>query len=348
MKEKLTLSLNDRSIEIFSHIVEAFVETGAPIGSKTLSQRLGMDLSPATIRNVMFRLEEAGLLYAPHISAGRLPTEIGLRFFVEAILEVGELENSTQYILEEQCLSQGLSKEQILQMATMSLSGLTQCAGLVIAPKADALLRHIEFVHLDQERALVVFVTDDGAVENRVINLPRGLPSSALVEAMNYMNGHFVGLTLREARQKLTDDLDFLKQELNEASAHMVEEGLAKWGGIGEDAALIVHGQSHLLESITEIEDLVRIKQIFNMLEQKEGLVNILDAVIDGDGVQIFIGSQNDLFRLSGCSLVIAPFKNISGQVIGSLGVIGPSRINYRRIIPLVDYTAKLLSKVIK
>lgn len=348
MKEKLTLSLNDRSVEIFSHIVEAFVETGAPIGSKTLSQRLGMNLSPATIRNVMFRLEEAGLLYAPHTSAGRLPTEIGLRFFVEAVLEVGQLETPTQNMIEEQCRTQNLSKEQLLQTVSMSLSGLTQCAGLVIAPKSDATLKHIEFVALDQEQALVVFVTNDGSVENRIVKLPLGLPSSALVEAMNYMNSHFVGLTLREAHQKLVDDLSTLKRELSDASANMVKEGLAKWGGTEEDAVLIVHGQSKLLESVTELDDLIRIKQIFNMLEQKEGLVNILDAVIDGDGVQIFIGSQNDLFQLSGCSLVIAPFKNVSGQVIGSLGVIGPSRINYRRIIPLVDYTARLLSKVIK
>jgi heat-inducible transcriptional repressor len=306
-----------------------------------------MSLSPATIRNVMARLEEAGLLYAPHTSAGRIPTEAGLKLFVHGILEVGDLSLSEQKIIEERCSGTGLGAEHLLEKATFALSGLSHCAGLVIAPKNDPILKHVEFVYLEPGKALVILVTYEGNVENRVIDIPKGLPASCLTEAANYMNARLLGLTLEDAKQRIEKELSLHRTELNEAAKHLIEEGLAKWVGTGSDVTLIVQGHSNLLNSIQHVEELDRIKRIFSILDTKEGLINLLDASIDGDGVQIYIGSQSDLFQLSGCSLVMAPYRNAQGHIIGTVGVIGPTRINYARIIPMVDYTSKVISRLI-
>ncbi len=340
--------LNQRSVEIFKHIVDAYVATGEPVSSHRLVEQLGLNLSSATIRNVMARLEEAGLLYSPHTSAGRLPTEAGLRFFVDGILEIGDLSTQERLSIEEDCAKKGYSLEQALTKVSKTLSGLSECAGLVIAPKIETTLKHIEFLYLEPGRALVIMIADDNTVENRIISLPLGLPPSVLIEAANYLNARLQGGSLDQVKSQIHKELLNHQTDLDHAARHLVEEGLANWVKLEEASSLIIHGQSNLLKNINHVRDLEKIKDIFTLLETKESLLNLVEAAIDGDGVQIFIGAENDLFRLAGCSLVIAPYKNATGEIIGSLGVIGPSRINYRRIIPMVDYTAKIISNFMR
>jgi heat-inducible transcriptional repressor len=340
-------ALSARSRGIFRELVDAYVETGDPVGSRTLSRRMGLGLSPATIRNVMADLEEAGLLYAPHTSAGRLPTPAGLRLFVDGLLEVGRLPEAEQKALEARCLSAGKSLPQVLEQATTALSGLSHCAGLVLAPKTDRALKHAEFVHLGPGRALVVLVTEDGMVENRIIDVPIGLPPSALVTAGNYLSAKVVGRTLEEAKLELATDIEAQRAELDEVSARLVEAGLASWTGERNDGALIIRGQSNLLEDINALEDLERVRTLFDMLETRETMVRLVEAAHKGEGVQIFIGAANSLFGVAGCSMVIAPYANSREQIVGAIGVIGPTRLNYARIIPMVDHTAKLIGRFI-
>jgi len=341
-------ALNERSRMIFREVVEAFVETGAPVGSRTLSRRLGMDLSPATIRNVMADLEDLGLLFAPHTSAGRLPTEQGLRLFVDGILEHGNVSSEEQSQIEGQCAAAGRSPVDILDEATRALSGLSRCAGLVVAPKRQEALKHIEFVALGPGRALVVMVTASGAVENRIIDVPAGMPASSLVEASNFLAAKLVGRSLEEAQAEITAQLSNHRAELDALTRKLVEAGLAVWSDDGQrNGALILRGQAQLLEDITALGDLERVRQLFSALETKESLFKLLTLAEQAEGVQIFIGSENELFGLAGCSLVLAPYVNSSKQIVGAIGVIGPTRINYARIIPMVDYTAKVVGRLI-
>ncbi len=340
--------LNNRSLEILHHIVEAYVETGEPIGSLALAQRLGMNVSSATIRNVMARLEEMGLLYAPHTSAGRMPTEAGLRFFVQGLLETGMLSEEDRLEIEAQCLKKGLSFNEILEQATAILSGLSLCASFLVVPKKELVLKHMEFVAIQPGKALVILVTHEGEVENRLIDLPVGIPPSALVEATNYLNHRLVGKTLGDAKQQILKELNSHQLQLDSLSKNIVEKGLALWASEEKDSSLIIQGQSKLLQNISHMEDLEAIRTIFNLLERKETLVHLLDAALKGDGVQIFIGAENELFSHVGCSLVLSPYENQTGKIIGAIGIIGPTRINYRRIIPMVNYTAKIVGHLLK
>ncbi|MGH6620492.1 MAG: heat-inducible transcriptional repressor HrcA [Alphaproteobacteria bacterium] len=339
--------LSERSREILRHVVETYVETGEPVGSRTLSRRSGLQLSPATIRNVMADLEELGLLYAPHTSAGRLPTEAGLRLFVDGILEIGNLTRDERTIIEAQCRSSGLNAGQVLEKASSLLSGLSQCAALVMAPKLAGRLRHIEFVNLGPGRALVVLVGESGDVENRVIDVPLGMPASSLVEASNYMTARMIGRTLAECRTDVQGEIREHRSELDALASKVVENGLAVWanneGGL-DRGVLIVRGQARLLEDVTAMTDLERIRGLFEALETKEALLRLIDAADVAQGVQIFIGSENELFSMAGCSMVIAPFLQSDERIVGAIGVIGPTRMNYARIIPMVDYTAKIVS----
>jgi heat-inducible transcriptional repressor len=341
------IELSERSRDIFRQIVDAYVETGEPVGSRTLSRRLPAALSPATIRNVMADLEESGLLYAPHTSAGRLPTEAGMRMFVSGLLEVGALLATERDSIDEQCRAAGKSIEQVLEQATSTLSGLSRCAGMVLAPKAQRALKHIEFVPLSPGKALVVLVGGDGLVENRVLDLPRDVPPSALVEAGNFLNTRLTGRTLEEARDLITSELESQRTQLDTLTKKVVEAGLATWAGTARDGHLIVRGQSRLLDDVNGLDDLERIRSLFEALETKETMLRLLDLTNSADGVQIFIGAENELFSLSGCSLVVAPYHNAEEQIVGAIGVIGPTRINYARIIPLVDYTAKVVGRII-
>jgi heat-inducible transcriptional repressor len=343
---KAVRELSERSREIFRHIVAAYVESGEPVGSRTISRRLGLGLSPATIRNVMSDLEDAGLLYAPHTSAGRLPTELGLRLFVHGLLEVGRLTDAERQEIEAQCAAAGRSMAETLEQATGALSGLSHCAGLVIAPKSDRALRHIEFVHLGPGRALCVIVTEDGLVENRLIDVPIGLPASSLIEASNFLSARLVGRTIAEARRAVEEELAAQRAELDQLAQKVVEAGLASWSA-EKGGALIVRGQARLLEDVTALTDLERIRGLFSALERKEALTRLLEAAENAEGVQIYIGAESELFGLSGCSLVVAPYRNGQQRIVGAVGVIGPTRIDYARVIPMVDYTAQLISRII-
>ena len=340
--------LNARSREILRLIVESYVETGAPVGSRTLSRKIQTHISPATIRNVMADLEEAGLLYAPHTSAGRLPTETGLRLFVDGLLQVGSLSQDERSEIEGKIEGSGRSMSQVLEEASGMMSGLSRMAGLVAAPQGNDKLRHIEFVPLAPGRALVVMVTEAGMVENRLVELPIGVPASSLVEAGNYLSARIVGRTLEEARKVIDGEVTANRSEIDELTAKVVEQGLATWADSNDGkGVLIVSGQANLLEDVSGMADLEQIRALFAALERKETLLNLLDAAKGAEGVQVFIGAQNELFSLSGCSVIISPYKNSDEQIVGAIGVVGPTRMNYARIVPMVDYTAKVIGRII-
>ena len=342
--------LSDRSLAILRRIVESYLETGEPVGSRNLSRDLPMTLSPASVRNVMSDLEQLGLIAAPHTSAGRQPTELGLRLFVDGLLEVGNLSTEERQQIQRQMgTSPDNSVEQVLDEATEMISGLSHCAGLVLADKQNLRLKHIEFVSLEPGKALVIMVSEDQSVENRVVEVPAGLPPSALAEAANFLNNFIRGATLAEAKVKVEQELASRRAELDELTQRVIKAGLAEWsGGQGDDRRnLIVRGQANLLNDVKGLEDIERIRQLFDDLEAKQDLVNILGLAENAEGMKIFIGSENNLFSLSGSSLVVAPFQDGDQKIVGMLGVIGPTRLNYARIIPMVDYTAKLVSRII-
>lgn len=345
--------LDERSRELFRQIVESYLETGDPVGSRTLSQRSALSLSPATIRNVMSDLEHMGLIAAPHTSAGRLPTQQGLRLFVDGLLEIGSLAGNEQQTIEARLAGSGQDLEDVLTLATSMLSGLSRCAGLVVAPKSDAALKHVEFVAVGPGKALVVMVSEGGQVENRIIETPAGLPPSALVEATNFLNARLRGRTLDEARGEILAEVEAQRAELDVLTAKVIAQGLATWSSAPGNMAdtepqLIVRGQAHLLDNVTAAEDLDRIRHLFDDLESKKEMISLLDLAKDGSGVHIFIGSENKLFSLSGSSLIVAPYTNQRQKIVGVLGVIGPTRLNYARVIPMVDYTAKVVSRLLK
>ncbi|HWG06838.1 MAG TPA: heat-inducible transcriptional repressor HrcA [Beijerinckiaceae bacterium] len=344
-------TLNERSREIFKRIVDSYLATGEPVGSRHLSRLLPMTLSPASVRNVMQDLEELGLVYAPHTSAGRLPTELGLRFFVDALLEVGDLTGEERGRIDAQvkAASQDQSLEQVYAQATTLLSGLTRGAGVVVTSKENARLKHVEFVRLEPERALAVLVGEDGSIENRVLPIPLGLPPSALVEASNYLNARIRGRTLGEIRDEIETSRRVVEAELGELTARLVDAGLASWAGLlGDSQQLIIRGQANLLENLTALEDLERIRLLFADLETKKDVIDLLSRAESGEGVRIFIGSENKLFSLSGSSMIAAPFRDSAQKIVGVLGVIGPTRLNYARVVPMVDYTAKVVSELMR
>jgi heat-inducible transcriptional repressor len=341
--------LTERSRTILRRIVESYLETGEPVGSRNLSRGLPMALSPASIRNVMSDLEASGLIFAPHTSAGRLPTQLGLRLFVDGLLEMGGISPDERRQLEAQMGNKPQnSVDQVLLEASEMISGLSHCAGVVLAEKQVAKIKHIEFVPLEPTKALVVLVGEDQSVENRIVALPAGLPPSALVEAANYLNTHIRGMTMAEASHHIETELAGARAELDLLTQKVIKAGLAEWSGsLGDRKSLIVRGQANLLKDLTANEDLERIRQLFDDLENKRDLVQLLGLSENAQGVRIFIGSENKLFSLSGSSLIVAPFQDTTRQVVGVLGVIGPTRLNYARIIPMVDYTAKLVGRLL-
>lgn len=343
-------ALSERSREIFRRIVESYLANGEPVGSRHLSRLLPMTLSPASVRNVMQDLEELGLVYAPHTSAGRLPTEIGLRFFVDALLEMGDLAIEERVRIEEQV--QAASREQtlegVLTEATSLLSGLTRGAGVVLTTKENVRLKQIEFVRLDAERALAILVSEDGAVENRLIRIPRDMPASSLVEAGNFLNARLRGATLAEVRSAIEESRKNAQAELDALTARLVNAGLASWAGLAGDAQqLIVRGQANLLDDLTALGDLERIRLLFSDLETKTEVIDLLARAESGDGVRIFIGSENKLFSLSGSSMIAAPFRDAQQRIVGVLGIIGPTRLNYARVVPMVGYTAQVVGRIV-
>jgi heat-inducible transcriptional repressor len=342
--------LNERSREIFRRIVESYLATGEPVGSRNLSRILPMTLSPASVRNVMSDLEQLGLIYAPHTSAGRLPTEIGLRFFVDALMQIGDLSEEDRKAIEAQVAASGQSKsvEAVLTEASGLLSGLSRAAGVVLTAKSNPRLKHIEFVPLEPERALVVLVGEDGQVENRVLKIPLGLPSSALTEAANFVNARIRGRTLDEVRAEIEAKLKEGQAEVDQLTQKIVAGGLASWsGGETDERKLIIRGQAHLLDDLKALADLERVRLLFDDLETRREVIDLLGRAQQAEGVRVFIGSENKLFSLSGSSTIVAPYHDASGHIVGVLGVIGPTRLNYARIVPMVDYTARVVSKLL-
>jgi heat-inducible transcriptional repressor len=339
--------LDARSAAVLREIVEQYVLTGEPVGSRTLSRRLPLNVSPATIRNVMADLTESGLLFAPHTSAGRLPTEQGLRLFVDGLLQFGELGEEEREQISAALAASGRSLEDTLAEASSLLSGLSAAAGVVLAPKGEGALRHIEFVPLGSGRALVILVSADGQVENRVIEIPPGVPPSALQQAGNYLNARLHGRPLTDLRRTVADEMAADRSQLDALAAQVVEAGLATWAGEGRTASLILRGQAKLLSDIAQIENLTAIQRLFERLETQETMLRLLELAEGSDGVRIFIGAESGLFGTSGVAMVVAPARNAGGRIVGAIGVIGPTRINYGRIIPVVDYTARVVGSLL-
>jgi heat-inducible transcriptional repressor len=343
-------ALDNRSRDIFRRIVETYLDTGEPVGSRNVSRILTSALSPASVRNVMADLEEMGLIYSPHTSAGRLPTELGLRFFIDALMEVGDLSDDERQRIDHEIKSGGAqqSVESVLSEAGHMLSAMSRGAGVVLAGKQDVRVKHVEFVRIEPTRALAVLVAENGAVENRIIELPRGLPSSALVEASNYLSAHFRGRTLPEARAELERQREERRSEIDKLTERVIAAGVATWSGAGAEAGtLIVRGMSNLIGDVKALEDLERIRVLFDDLENKREIIQLLGLAEKGEGVRIFIGSENKLFSLSGSALVVAPFHDSGDRVVGVLGVIGPTRLNYARVVPAVNYTAQLMTQLV-
>ena len=340
--------MNDRSREVFQRVVEGYLQSGGPVGSRTLTQSLSENLSAATVRNVMQDLEYLGLLDSPHVSSGRIPTQMGLRMFVDGLLEVDGLAITDREKLDGTLSENPKDITATLDKIGSALSGITQGASLVLSPKQESEIEHVEFVSLAHDRALVVLVFSNGHVENRLFKPPLGQTPSSLKEAANSLNSIMQGRTLLEAKQIIQSEISVRRQELDRLAAELVENGLVFWEAKGErQERLIVRGRANLLESEAEEEELERIRLLFNDLERKQDIAEFLNLTEQSDGVRIFIGSENKLFSLSGSSLVVSPYMNSDKKVIGAVGVIGPTRLNYGRIVPIVDYTAQLVGKLI-
>ena len=350
-----TLSeMSERARAVFRQLVEAYLSSGGPVGSRTLSQSLPISLSPASVRNVLADLEKMGLLYSPHTSAGRVPTDIGLRLFVDGMLQVGDLSREERSTIEKQIVGSGRASEELLTQATSLLSGLSHCAGLVVADKQENFLHHFEFVSLSPGKALAVLVGVDGTVENRLIDMPTGLPPSALTEASNYLSAKLRGRSLESARAEILKEIEGQRAELDTLTANIVALGLATLSvrpdsvdEPGENKILIVRGASNLLDNIEAHSDLERIRTLFDEIERRADLIKLLELAKAGEGVRVFIGAENKLFSLSGSSIVAAPYADANGTVVGVIGVIGPTRINYARIVPMVDYTARVVGRLL-
>jgi heat-inducible transcriptional repressor len=345
---KLLDEMNDRSRDVFRKVVESYLTSGEPVGSRTLTRTLDEKVSAATIRNVMQDLEFLGLLDSPHISAGRVPTQLGLRMFVDGLLEVRDLDQDDRKKIDDTVTSNSQDVATILDRVGSALSGMTQGASLVLTPKHEAAIKHIEFVPVGGDQALVVLVFADGHVENRLFTPPPGQTPSSMREAANFLNALIEGKTLSELRRTIKEDIARKRQELNALAATLVEQGLAIWDEDGSHTErLIVRGRSNLLADDTHAEELGRIRELFDDLERKRDIAEFLELTEQGDGVRIFIGSENKLFSLSGSSLVVSPYMNADRKIIGAVGVIGPTRLNYGRIVPIVDYTAQLVGKLL-
>lgn len=339
--------LNQRAREIFRLVVEGYIASGQPVGSKALASSPQLNLSPASIRSVLHELEGLGLLAAPHTSAGRLPTESGLRLFVDGMMQVAEPSPEDRAQIEAS-LVEGGPIESALAQATAALSGLSACAGLVLVPKHERVLKQLAFVPLSASQSLVVLVAGDGTVENRVIDIPAGLNPSALVEAGNYISATLSGLTLTEAMARVRHEIEAERIAIDRAAQDLVSRGLAIWSSDGADRpVLIVRGQANLLDE-SAVGDLDRVRQLLDELETKQDIAQLLDSAREGAATRIFIGSENKLFSLSGSSVIAAPYRGSDGRVVGVVGVIGPTRLNYARIVPMVDFTAQSLSRLIR
>lgn len=339
-------ALNERSRAIFRLIVDSYMQSGEPVGSRTLSKLASLNLSPATIRNVMADLEGAGLLYAPHTSAGRLPTQQGLRLYIDGLMQIGELGADDRSEIETRCRAAGQSLPRMMEQAGSLLAGLSAAAGIVVAPKTDKPVKQIQFVPLEPGRVLIVLVTADGMVENRVMDVAADTSSAVLTAAANFLNARLAGKTIAAARVTIEEEITQNRAQLDNLTAALVQRGLAL-DPQGPAEHIIVRGQSRLLEDVKAIEDLERARQLLAALEEQKTMARLLEATQDAEGIQIYIGAENNVFEHAGWSMVIAPYKSAQNRIIGAIGVIGPTRLNYSRIIPLVDYTSRVMERLL-
>ena len=347
-RANLLSEMNDRSREVFRRVVEGYLTSGDPIGSRTLTRSMTEKLSAATIRNVMQDLEYMGLLDSPHPSAGRIPTHLGLRLFVDGLMELGTVATEDRAKIEASLRDDDADVAAVLDQVSATLSGITKSASVVLAPKREAEVRHIEFVSLSPERALVVLVFADGHVENRIFTPPPGQTPASMREAANFLSAIADGRRLSDLSKSISQEIAARRQEIDSLARELVETGVAFWANAGDRSErLIVRGQSNLLDGGTESDNLDRIRTLFDDLERKRDIADFLDLAEAGDGVRIFIGSENKLFSLSGSTLVVSPYMNTDRKIIGAVGVIGPTRLNYGRIVPIVDYTAQLVGRMV-
>ncbi|NJM82070.1 MAG: heat-inducible transcriptional repressor HrcA [Tabrizicola sp.] len=340
--------MNDRTREVFRRVVEGYLDSGDPVGSRTLTRSMSEKVSAATVRNVMQDLEYLGLLDSPHVSAGRIPTQLGLRMFVDGLLEIGTLSREDQQKIDATLSSDDRDVSSLLDHVGAALSGMTRGASLVLAPKREAPIRHIEFVSLAPDRALVVLVFADGQVENRIFTPPPGQTPSSMREAANFLNSLAEGKTLTALRSTIAADITLRRQQIDALAQDLVASGLALWENAGESSErLIVRGRANLIDAASDAAEIDRVRTLFDDLERKRDIAEFLGLAETGDGVRIFIGSENKLFSLSGSSLVVSPYMNADRKIIGAIGVIGPTRLNYGRIVPIVDYTAQLVGRLV-
>lgn len=336
--------LTARAREIFRLVVEDYLASGQPVGSKALAASGAVNLSSASIRSVLSELEALGLLAAPHTSAGRLPTDQGLRLFVDGIMQIAEPTREERAAIEAQLTGTG-PIEAALEATSVMLSELSGAAGMVMVAPVEPRLAQLTLVPLDQARALVVMVGEDGHVENRVLTLPPGLPLHVLEQASNFINARLAGRTLAEAGLAMRAEITSGRSALDAAGRRLVEAGLAVWSEDSERRpVLIVRGQANLLDA-TALNDLERVRLLIDELENKQAVAQVLDSARTAEATRIFIGAENPLFSLSGSSVIAAPYRDREGRVIGVLGVIGPTRLNYARIVPMLDFAAQSLGK---
>ena len=343
--------LNNRSHAIFNQIVTSYLETGSPVGSAKISQSRGGDYSSATIRSIMAELENAGLLYQPHISAGRIPTHAGLRLFVDGLMEMrGELTKEEQLSIDDAAEAKGLSVSQVLDNATHALSGLSKCVSLVVSPTEELTVNHIEFIEVGGQKLLVILVFSNGHVENRLISKPDLVLSSSLQEATNYMNHYYRGKSITEINTHLLQDLAQHSSKIDSLSSQLVANGIAAWsdGKGGRDASLILHGQSNLLADVKTKSDIDQLRNLFDVIELRKQMQELVEEVSSAQRLQIYIGSEHPLFEQTGCSMVLSPYRDIKHNIIGAIGVIGPRNMNYAKIIPMVDYTSEAISRFLE
>lgn len=342
--------LNERSREIFRFIVDTYLETGQPVASRTISRVAGIALSPASIRNTMADLEDLGLLFAPHTSAGRIPTQHGLRFYIDGLMEIGSLTAGERKKIETSCVTAGNTVNEVLEQATNLLSGLCSCASLVVAPKTSAAVKQIQFMPLEPRKVLVIIVMENGLVENRIMDVPENVPAASLIAASNYLNNRLAGKTLIDVQKEVEGEISQNRTHLDALTNDLVKRGIAlpiqnmKTRGAGY---MIVRGQSHLLEDVKALEDLQRARTLLGHLEEQEMMLSLLESMGNAEGVKIFIGSENKIFDQSGWSLIIAPYKSANQKIVGAIGVIGPTRLDYDRIIPMVDYTSRIINRLL-
>ena len=347
MSENLYSELNDRSKQIFKSVVETYLETGSPSGSETIMKKEGINLSSSTIRAILSNLQKEGLLFAPHTSAGRLPTDKGMRFFVDGLLEFGRISETEKESIKQQCLSKGKSYQEVLDDASKTISGLSNYAGIVIAPKYNKKIKHLEFIRINKIQIMLIVAYENGEVENRILEDKGQYNSGLLQQASNYLNLKFQNKNINQIKKVIEKEIINSKTELEVLSSKLVKQGILEGPTNIKNPYIFMHGQSNLLKDEIILNDLDQIRNLFDDIEQKTSFVDILENAGSAKGVQIFIGSKNFLFKHSGLSMIMAPYKNKEQEIIGAIGVVGSTRLNYAKIVPLVDYTSKIIGKVI-